>query len=206
MRLAPVALHYWREPKFLRQVGIDQSRTTHGAPEAVSACAAYASMIAAAIAGKPRHEVLRPNGGDYARAVANILRGSWRGKPREQVLSSGYVVHSLEAALWSIGRTAGFAEAVLTAANLGEDADTTAALVLSIFRARLNPAPASAKKGTAPTTLRTTVAAKPKAKAASPAPSQSPKSAAAGGPMASEKLLTKINAAAVRTARIRDGI
>lgn len=57
-----------------------------------------------------------------------MLAGSWRGKLREEIHSSGYVIHSLEAALWSIGRTHDFRSAVLTAANLGGDADTTAAI------------------------------------------------------------------------------
>jgi ADP-ribosyl-[dinitrogen reductase] hydrolase len=34
----------------------------------------------------------------------------------------------LEASLWAVGRTGSFEEAVLLAANLGEDADTTAAI------------------------------------------------------------------------------
>ena len=42
--------------------------------------------------------------------------------------ASGYVVHSLGAALWSAGRAPSFDRAVLHAANLGEDADTTAAI------------------------------------------------------------------------------
>lgn len=37
-------------------------------------------------------------------------------------------MHSLEAALWCVGRTGTFRDAVLLAANLGEDADTTAAI------------------------------------------------------------------------------
>lgn len=56
------------------------------------------------------------------------MAGSWRGKKRDSVRSSGYVAHSLEASLWSVGRTGSFEEAVLLAANLGEDADTTAAI------------------------------------------------------------------------------
>lgn len=128
MRLAPVALRYWRDPDKLRQVAIDQSRTTHGAPEALSACAAYAQMLADGIAGARRDVVLGSVSDRCAGAVAKILQGSWRGKPRSEVRSSGYVVHSLEAALWSVGRTGSFAEAVLTAANLGDDADTTAAI------------------------------------------------------------------------------
>jgi ADP-ribosyl-[dinitrogen reductase] hydrolase len=128
MRLAPVAIRYWRDPDARRRAAIDQSRTTHAAPEAVSACAAYADMLAAAIAGTPRSEVMRRDAGRLPVAVSKVVRGSWRGKPRAQVNSSGYVVHSLEAALWSVGRTATFREAALAAANLGEDADTTAAI------------------------------------------------------------------------------
>ena len=51
----------------------------------------------------------------------------WR-RARGEVRSSGYVIHSLEAALLSIGRTGDFRSAVLTAANLGDDADPTAAI------------------------------------------------------------------------------
>jgi ADP-ribosyl-[dinitrogen reductase] hydrolase len=66
--------------------------------------------------------------GRYTGAIGPIVGGSWRGKPRKQIHASGYVAHSLEASLWSVGRSASFEEAVLLAANLGEDADTTAAI------------------------------------------------------------------------------
>ena len=49
-------------------------------------------------------------------------------KPRNQVSSSGYVVDTLEAALWSVARTGDFRNAVLLAANLADDADTVAAV------------------------------------------------------------------------------
>lgn len=39
-----------------------------------------------------------------------------------------YVAHSVKAALWSVGRTSDFRSAILLAANLGGDADTTAAI------------------------------------------------------------------------------
>jgi ADP-ribosyl-[dinitrogen reductase] hydrolase len=54
--------------------------------------------------------------------------GSWHGKHRHQIRASGYVAHSLEASLWSVARSGCFTNAVLLAANLGEDADTTAAI------------------------------------------------------------------------------
>jgi ADP-ribosyl-[dinitrogen reductase] hydrolase len=128
MRLAPVAIRYWRDRAALRDVAARQSSTTHAAPEAVDACVAYAEVLSDAIEGRPRSEVLRNRAGPYAGAVKAIVGGSWRGKQRSQIRASGYVAHSLEASLWSVGRTGNFEEAVLLAANLGEDADTTAAI------------------------------------------------------------------------------
>ena len=46
----------------------------------------------------------------------------------EEIRGSGYVVESLEAALWCFQRTDNFRDAVLAATNLGQDADTTAAI------------------------------------------------------------------------------
>jgi ADP-ribosyl-[dinitrogen reductase] hydrolase len=85
-------------------------------------------MLADAISGRPRSEVLRSRMEDLAGPISEIAAGSWRGKPRSEIHSSGYVAHSLEAAIWSVGRTSSFAEAVLLAANLGGDADTVAAI------------------------------------------------------------------------------
>ncbi len=128
MRLAPVAIRYWRDRVALCDTAARQSKTTHGAPEAVDACVAYAEVLADAIQGRPRSEVLRSRLEPYAGAIAPVMAGSWRGKPRKDIRASGYVAHSLEASLWSVGRTGNFEEAVLLAANLGEDADTTAAI------------------------------------------------------------------------------
>lgn len=128
MRLAPAAVRFWNEPERLPAIAADQSRTTHAAVEAVDACVVFAELLAQAIAGRPRSEVLRPRNGGWSGAIEAIASGSWRGKPRAKIASSGYVVHSLEAALWAVGSTGDFASAVLKAANLGEDSDTTAAI------------------------------------------------------------------------------
>lgn len=128
MRLAPAAIRYWREPDLLSEVAARQSATTHAAPEAVDACRAYAGLLRQAISGVPLHEALAPKQADWSGAIGAIMAGSWRGKPRDQIRSSGYVAHSLEAALWAVGQARDFADAVLIAANLGDDADTTAAI------------------------------------------------------------------------------
>jgi ADP-ribosyl-[dinitrogen reductase] hydrolase len=128
MRLAPVALRFRRDRAALRDAAARQSRTTHGAAEAVDACIAFAELLADAIAGAPREAVLRPRPGPYAGAIGAIMAGSWRGKARRDIRASGYVAHALEAALWCVAQAEDFRAAVLLAANLGEDADTTAAI------------------------------------------------------------------------------
>jgi ADP-ribosyl-[dinitrogen reductase] hydrolase len=128
MRLAPVALRHWNDRERLTDVAVRQSLTTHGAPEAVSSCLAFAHLLADAIEGRPRDEVLRPRELEVATKVAKVIGGSWAGKERHEISSSGYVIDSLEAALWCVARTASFADAVILAANLGDDADTVAAI------------------------------------------------------------------------------
>jgi hypothetical protein len=77
---------------------------------------------------KQRSYVLRPRNSPCAGKIRQIASGSWRGKPRVRIASSGYVAHSLEAALWCVASTADFETAVLKAANLGDDADRAAAI------------------------------------------------------------------------------
>lgn len=142
MRLAPVAIRFYADPAARADAARRQSLTTHGAPACIHACIAFADMLAEAIAGHPKAIVLRPRAtgdagaGDGAdadpadgdAALDAVLAGSWRGKPRAAISSSGYVVDSLEAALWCVDQTDAFAAAVLLAANLGDDADTVAAI------------------------------------------------------------------------------
>ena len=128
MRLSPVAIRHWNDTTALVDVARRQSATTHGAQEAVDACAAFAELLAAAISGANKTELLTPRATAYVDAVKAILNGSWRGKARNHIASSGYVIHSLEAALWCVGRSTNFREAILLATNLGDDADTVGAI------------------------------------------------------------------------------
>lgn len=128
MRLAPVPIRFAFDPEKLKEVARRQSCTTHGADEAVEACAAYAGLIAEAIRGGRKDDVLSPRSWPGPERVAAAMRMETPGWSRERVRGSGYVIHSLEAALWAVGNAGDYREAVLLAANLGEDADTTAAI------------------------------------------------------------------------------
>ena len=60
--------------------------------------------------------------------IRAIAGGDYISKSIDEIRGSGYVVESLEAALWCFHHTNSFEEAILKAANLGDDADTTAAI------------------------------------------------------------------------------
>jgi ADP-ribosyl-[dinitrogen reductase] hydrolase len=57
-----------------------------------------------------------------------IAQGEYQKKSNGRIRGTGYVVESLEAALWCFLQTDRFEAAILKAANLGDDADTTAAI------------------------------------------------------------------------------
>ncbi len=121
MRLAPVAIRHWRDRDALQAVAAAQTRTTHGSPATLAASAVLADLLADAIAGLSLPEVL-------ASPAAGRIEGGWCGLHRDGIEGSGWVVQSLQAAVWAVSRTTNFRSAVLLAANLGDDADTTAAI------------------------------------------------------------------------------
>lgn len=135
MRLAPVVLRYFPDRQAVVRQARLSSQTTHGAPEAIECCSLLAEVIAnALVADTQRGEAARADvlavaqGGWTCPSVRSIAEGAYRGKPRDAIRGSGYCVASLEAALWCFASTGSFADAVLAAANLGDDADTTAAI------------------------------------------------------------------------------
>jgi ADP-ribosyl-[dinitrogen reductase] hydrolase len=128
MRLSPVALHALNDPDEARRLAAAQSRTTHGAPQAVEACIWFADVLRRAILGEPKASLLKASVWDGHPAMRDIASGTWRGRPRADIRSSGYVIHTLEAALWSVEQTGSFEDALVLAVNLGDDADTVGAV------------------------------------------------------------------------------
>ncbi len=134
MRLAPAAILHAGDDEAADRLARAQSRTTHGAPQAVEACAFAARVLAALIRGGG--DALRPRAWDGDPAIREIAAGAWRGRPRDAIRSSGYVIHTLEAALWAVDRTHTFRDALVLAVNLGEDADTVGAVAGQLAGAR----------------------------------------------------------------------
>lgn len=129
MRLAPVACRYWNNPDKLRDAARRQSGTTHPAAEPVDASEALAMILGNAIRGMPLTDLLSASCGPYTPKVQAVVDGSWRGKHRDAIRSSGYVIDTLEAAIWACAASSGsFEQTVLRAVNLGDDADSVGAV------------------------------------------------------------------------------
>jgi len=109
----------------------------HASPQCLSACAYLGLVLCGLMRGIDRDEVLAPNWPPLLHLkelhalhpeIADVAAGSFREKSPPEIVGSGYVAKSLEAALWAFHDARDFREAVLRAVNLGDDADTTAAV------------------------------------------------------------------------------
>lgn len=137
MRLAPVPLFFASDPAAAVRYAARSSRTTHAAREAVDACRYMAAMMVGAVRGASKAELVdgpySPVSGLWdneplAAGVAEVAGGSFKRREPPMIRGSGYVVESLEAALWAFDRSSSFREGLLMAVNLGDDADTTGAV------------------------------------------------------------------------------
>jgi ADP-ribosyl-[dinitrogen reductase] hydrolase len=133
MRLAPVPMFYYPDIAAAIRLSGESSRTTHAAPECVDACRYFAFLLCQAFTGQEKEALLAlpedaPFNPPLAPKIAALATGDYQSKPRDRIVGNGYVVNSLEAALWSFATTDSYQDAILTAVNLGDDADTTAAI------------------------------------------------------------------------------
>lgn len=137
MRLAPVPLFYAKRPLEAIEKSGESSRTTHGVRAAVDACRYFGALIVGAVNGVSKEELLseryNPIPGYWeehplVEEIDEIARGSFKQRQPPEIQGSGYVVKSLEAALWAFYHSNSFGEACLLAVNLGMDADTTGAV------------------------------------------------------------------------------
>lgn len=141
MRLAPVPMRYadlYSDNLYeLSRLAEESSLPTHASEQCLSACRYLATVLAALIQGEDREAVLSPDWKPLRQLndikplhplIQKVAQGSYREKETSAIRGSGWVVQSLEAALWTFHDARNFEEAVLKAVNLGDDADTTGAI------------------------------------------------------------------------------
>jgi ADP-ribosyl-[dinitrogen reductase] hydrolase len=137
MRVLPVALMYWSTPGTARDYARRSSLTTHPHRLCQEACELYVYLITTILGAadscvclEKADLVLALRDWDYENQELHLVfaTGSWVNKDEREISSSGYVLHTLEAALWVFLRTHSFEEGAIMAVNLGDDADTVAAV------------------------------------------------------------------------------
>jgi ADP-ribosyl-[dinitrogen reductase] hydrolase len=137
MRLAPVPLFFAADAKKAIEMSGESSKTTHALDLCVDACRYFGGLLAGAVGGATKAQLLSPmyapiegywDENPLCGPIAAIARGSFALRSPDEIRGTGYVVQSLEAALWAFDMTDTFESGCLSAANLGDDADTTAAV------------------------------------------------------------------------------
>ncbi len=141
MRILPAALYLaGAGSEVMADCIWDMSRITHGHPRACSACYIYAFMVKELLAGcSPKdayanlcalpEDVLKVGIAESERKhFSRILNGTLHQLHEEEIKSSGYVVHTLEASFWCLLNNDDFPSTLLASVNLGEDTDTVAAV------------------------------------------------------------------------------
>lgn len=129
MRILPMAFASegpW-DPAIKQVAGL-----THNHPISHACCWIYVCLARGLAHGLPLNAALEdlPS---YAASLYNeagqeIQRVTDYNKTREQIKSTGYVVDTLEAAIWALATTHSYKDCILTAVNLGGDTDTIAAV------------------------------------------------------------------------------
>ncbi|MGI8980060.1 MAG: ADP-ribosylglycohydrolase family protein [Pirellulaceae bacterium] len=141
MRLAPVPMRYHSlfpgDIGRLADLAAESSLVTHASPKCLSACRYLGLVLAGLVEGVDKKDVLSPawpmleelrSHTPLHPDIDEVAAGSFRTRQPPQIAGSGYVVRSLEAALWAFQQTDDFQSAVLRAVNLGDDADSTGAV------------------------------------------------------------------------------
>ena len=121
------------------------SGLTHAHKISLIGCDIYCSVMIEILKGRDKEHILRcalPNIGsytghhpDYNKALSaydRITHQSFKNLQEKEIKSSGYVVDTLEAALWCFLNSKNYADCVLKAVNLGYDTDTVACVAGSI--------------------------------------------------------------------------
>jgi len=136
-RVGPAIAMFLADPAQALETAVDAARITHQAPATLDAVRYLGGLLAGALQGASKADLLRPMfspiEGYWQRhrlrpEVAAVARGSWAEKAPPRIFGGGQAVDALEAALWCLNRGRTFRDIVLAAANLGGDADTTAAI------------------------------------------------------------------------------
>ncbi|MBV0932848.1 ADP-ribosylglycohydrolase family protein [Marinobacterium weihaiense] len=132
MRLAPLVI-FAAGRADLADLAAEHARLTHADPRCLDANRVFALMLAAALTAASPEEVWQAGAvtellPELDAEVIAVSMGAFIDRQPPHIRATGYVIDSLEAALWAFNHSSDFAEGLLKAVNLGDDADTVGAI------------------------------------------------------------------------------
>lgn len=131
MRLAPIVLAFYPDLKKILEYAGLSSRVTHEPLECQESCKLLSFFIFHALNGKSKDEMLKEKCKElnFTSRISEIYEQKYLKKSYQEISGKGEAYLSLEAALWCFYHTDSFQAALIKAVNLGDDTDTTAAIV-----------------------------------------------------------------------------
>ncbi len=138
MRCSPIGLRYYRDIGKLLDYSHESSLLTHANPLCKSSCAFFNAILSRALRGWDKKDALSFAMEVLAHAPHELLERvqSIFVKSAEEVPTSGFVLDTLECALWAWWHHDDFESALVTVVNLGGDTDTNAAVTGSLIGAQ----------------------------------------------------------------------
>ncbi|MCS7276358.1 MAG: ADP-ribosylglycohydrolase family protein [Dehalococcoidia bacterium] len=139
MRCAPIALRYYRDVDAVIGYSHEQSRVTHPNHLARAACAFFNVVLARVLRGEDREAAVGYAMEVLSHSPAELLERVWSVpfKDEDEVGTSGFVLDTLECALWAWWHHDSFYDALVAVVNLGGDADTNGAVAGALVGAHL---------------------------------------------------------------------
>lgn len=128
MRLAPIPIYYFGDIDACIKAAGESSRTTHGSMLCIDSCKLFGYLIHKAFSASSKDEIFENIPGNFCVELHSIANFSFKNLDYEELTGSGYVIESLISALWCFYHGHNFKDSILLAANIGNDADTTAAI------------------------------------------------------------------------------
>ncbi len=138
MRILPLAFYTFGMKQAERfEIVHNVSKLTHSHEQSLVACGIYVQLACELLKGYSKEKAYRRmidecksfyEAETQRVPFQRVLSGTIRDLKEFQISSSGYVVDTLEAALWCFLSTETYTDCVLKAVNLGDDTDTIAAV------------------------------------------------------------------------------
>ncbi|RJE23302.1 ADP-ribosylglycohydrolase [Aspergillus sclerotialis] len=135
MRISPIGLALWKDIDEARRRARERSQITHPSLACLDACELYTELLCRIMAGETKEQLVQTASAfkiSHATLAERLSKyknlSDWKLPSEADMQSSGWVVDTLEVALWGLFKYDSWADGALAVVNLGGDSDTAGAV------------------------------------------------------------------------------